>query len=526
MSSKESSSGKGKGGKKKTGKSKVKGSSDSTSSKSHTHSSKSPSYKSSEPQTMKSAPKSGNIFSHSRDDIVTEIVPVDCGSGESPFLSTFVASIRLQPADYEIISARKGSKKSRDEKMDIDVDASEDEGSERIEGGDLLFDDLSPGEQRDLEVTFRNVYNNLTYLDCDGFFRKVYSVSLTLVERDEEDEEYAVTLQNTYRVDGTDQVEMMVTNGTLAAKDGEMRRRLQMTNGTSGDSNSTGFFAPTKEEDPSKPTTYVQVISGGEDLPIYYVSLAATCRNCDVTDALNFPLLAVPEEDEYLSVSRIGSRQGGPVFTSTMVNSDADEDTCACPLPVEEKEEDIARRRLQQRRLDEHDLYFPPPSAPTSDEFVNAMNEAIRDMQEREGKLLRVAAIVDLIEPDYFQGEEPEQLQPPTPAPTVSAMPSVSPAPTLSPTVSPQPTITPEPTSEGGSDDVSDDMLMGNETFPPEDSNATDTTAPTTPPLTRRPTQAPTRRPTAPPTSQPTSAATMWVVSVWSMVVPLLLVLM
>ena len=92
-SSPKSNGGKGKGG--KTEKSKANKSTAAKSQKSTTKS-----------KTKKSYEKSENIFEHPEEveDVVFEISPVQCGSDENPFLSTFVVSILLQDAPSELVA--------------------------------------------------------------------------------------------------------------------------------------------------------------------------------------------------------------------------------------------------------------------------------------------------------------------------------------------------------------------------------------------------------------------------------------
>lgn len=451
----------------------------------------------SESSSRKSSSRSShdNIFDHT-EEVEFEITPVQCGSENRAFLTTFVASIKMQPAPDEMES--RDSSDSRDKSTKKSRSKSDSDEDEEDLDELLPFDALSHSEQRILEMAFRNVYNNMTFVGCDGFFRTVYSVSLTLVERDEDEEEYAVTLENTYRSDGTDEMQMRVTNGTLPMEEEEEGQRRRLAEVSMG-----AYFnnsAPIKREDPS---TYVQMVSGGDDLPIYYVSLAAQCRNCEVTESVNFPLLMHPEEDEYVDVNKIGMRQGSPSITSSTVSGverqeQEEEDVCTCPFVVQDNERETSRRRRHRhrRRLDGHnDLYNPPPNGPTAEQYVNGVNAYIRAVQETQGKLLRVAGIVDLIEPDYFQGENPELMLPPTQAPTVSAQPSISAQPTQFPTISAEPTVSP--------------------TVSP-----TDAVVPAPTPEAAEVT----RRPTPPPvTSSPTSAAAKWLVSMCGLVVPALL---
>ena len=399
--------------------------------------------------------KSGNIFEHPEEEqaIEKQEVQVQCGSDESPFLTTFVTSIRLhQPTKASKSLKQKSSKKSSP-KSRVDQ---EDEGSEMA--SITRMDDLTGSEQRILEETFRKVYNNWTFENCDGFFRTVYTVSLTMVERDEEGDDYAVTLESTYR-DGEEGVEMRIVNGTMDNTDNIMMmdndfdiadegeedmgdtRWLQVFPNMTDNITATppkGFGTRDANSGDEGPMSYVQTVSGGDDLPIYYVSLAATCRNCAVTDEVNFPLLMLPEDDKRGRVLQ-------ETTTATTTSAEAEgEAVCTCLLPVEDNEVEISRRR---RRLDGHELYVPQPMGPTPEEFIQAMNDAIQGLQENEGKLTRIEGLVDLIEPDYFDGENPDRERGPTNAPTISPMPSVSAAPSQAPTASAAPSTSKMPST-------------------------------------------------------------------------------
>ncbi|CAB9523054.1 expressed unknown protein [Seminavis robusta] len=415
-------------------------------------------------QSVKGTKSANNIFDHENTE--TETVQVQCGTDVMPFLTTFVTSIQLQdPSEAGRTNKRgkrKGSKASKGNEIDV-YDGEE----EREDLQDLIefpTNDLNPGEQRILEDTFRMVYNNWTMQMCDGFFRTVYTVTLTLVEKDEDEDEYSVTLENTYRGDGRDGIEFRVVNGKPPVEGGPWIRSPNSTTSSSNSSFSApqryygsydgGYSGATQDglgAVQDGPTTFVQTVSGSDEVPIYYVSLAATCRNCDVTDEVNFPLLMHPDGDGYTSVSRFGMRTGEPGTTLAEEHFDDDtpedpiedegvaqdneqveddlgeteEDTCTCALPVEDGKETETyrqRRRRHRRRLDGHDdLYAPPPNGPSPEQYIAAMNAAIEDLHETEGKLLRVAGLVHLIEPDYFEGENPElEMPPPNPIPTIS----------------------------------------------------------------------------------------------------------
>jgi len=441
-------------------------------SKGATKSMKSTSNKGMSSKSMSGPTTPGNIFDHGpvmegsigSDGEVTEIVQVSCGTEERPFLTTFVTSIEIQPVEgggkaRKEVSSRKepGKKKKKSKKGSA---AYGDDDYERMDEDteedtmELPTDTLSPMEQRLLETTFREVYNALAYEDCDGFFRTVYTVSMTYVEPDDEDENYEVTLMDTYETDGRDEVRLFVMNGTMSEKlmnsSGLPRRRLQETNNmfvrsaqnsssAHGGNGTKALPAPTKEgSSDDEPVTHAQTVTGGENRPIYYVSFAATCRNCDVTDEVNFPLLMLPNDDAY---GRSGLDMGVP---ETRQSEAAEDGNCTCPMVVDSSLEEISRRQ-RHRKLDGHNLIAPRPNGPTAAEFIDAMNDAIHIIQENEGQLLRVAGLVELIEPDYFQGENPEQELPPTAVPTISPMPTSTISPSAAPSVSSVPTLTPAP---------------------------------------------------------------------------------
>ena len=481
--------------------------------------------------SKKSSKRSENIFDHTSDGQAMEMqeVQVQCGTDESPFLTTFVASIRLheqkqtrksgksskgtktsnkstkgstsQKSSAQKESAEKGSAKSS-LKNSADLDDDDDQVDD--DAMVVPMDDLTRDEQRILEQTFREVYNNWTFENCDGFFRTVYTVSMTMVERDER-EAYAVTLENIYR-DGGDVVTVRVVNGTLNMDmtnndnddDNDFDTHEDEDGGDMGEArwletvfnNTTANFSsvhssPTKEMANlvrDGPAPYDQTIFGGDDLPIYYVSLAATCRNCEVTDEVNFPLLMIPESE----------RRHRTLQAANITREQEEEaEICTCLLPVEDNEVEISRRRL-----DGHNLFVPQPMGPTPEQYIQAMNSAIQEIQRTEGQLLRIEGIEDLIEPDYFNGENPEHEIGPTNAPTVSAMPSVSSAPSMAPTISAAPTVSAMPSSEP----------------------TISTPAPTTKPLSRPPSDRPTIPPiTLAPTEVPatrSSARAAWALAV------------
>lgn len=467
----------------------------------------------------KSGKQSGNIFDHSSDGQAMEMqeVQVQCGTDESPFLTTFVASIRLHEPKHTRKSTKssKGSKrtnkstkgsttqKSTAQKESVQKgsaksspkDSVDHNGDDDQEGDDdaavAPMDDLTRIEQRILEQTFREVYNNWTFENCDGFFRTVYTVSMTMVERDEAGEDYAVTLENMYR-DGGDEVTVRVVNGTMpdipdnTNDDNDFNTNEDEDGGDMGEArwlqtifnnSNANHSAPTKEVANlarDGPAPYDQTISGGDDLPIYYVSLAATCRNCEVTDEVNFPLLMIPESE----------RRHRTLQAANIAREEEEEgEICTCSLPVEDNEVEISRRRL-----DGHDLFVPQPMGPTPEQYIQAMNSAIQNIQRTEGQLLRIEGIEDLIEPDYFNGENPEREIGPTNAPTVSAMPSVSSAPSTAPTISAAPTASAMPSSEA----------------------PIPTPAPTTKPLSRPPSDRPTIPPiTLAPTEVPATRSSV-----------------
>jgi len=458
----------------------------------------------------KSKKMSENIFEHSRssdveDLIEKEEVQVQCGTDESPFLTTFVASIRLRPPRYSFSQdVRRKKSGSYDANNDDDYnDEKEEVETLPTATNTVMLDALTFEERQILSDTFREVYNNWTFNNCDGFFRTVYTVSMTMVERDEKDDEYAVTFENNY-VESGDEVRedafiMRVVNGTantieppsmesdtdsdfdMDEQEDHAARWLQQqqNNSFSGVANITSIFAtPTKEgsSDEYGVSTKDQTVVGGPNLPIYYVSLACTCRNCAVNDDVNFPLLMLPDEEEKerrqrrrkerilqaTTPSAMPTPAPMPTLAPATVPPSAapseKEEVCTCMLPVDDGELEVSRRHRYRRFL--QDLFVPQPMGPTAYEFIQAMNDAIQGIQERDDKLLRIEGIVDLMEPDYFNRENPELVgpQPTTPTPpstTTSVSPSVAPstnpttsaltrAPTLPPTLPP---ITPAPTS-------------------------------------------------------------------------------
>jgi hypothetical protein len=394
-------------------------------------------------KSMDSKAKSGkNIFDHqnaNEEDVEREVIQVQCGSEENPFLSTFIVSIQLQEVTGSQDQGRRLKSAPKSTKIEVDDGAEDDADENPVE---LPVNALSPAEERTLQETFRHVYNNWTFYNCDGFFRTVYTVAMTLAEKDENDEEYAVTLENTYK--------MEIQNGTVDENvvPGLTVKKAVDNPNHFGGRKSNSSSAPQKFKEP---TAHAQTVTGGEDRPIYFVSLAATCRNCAVTREVNFPLLS-HAEDDYIAVIQFESRQGGQNTTNTtntttpekIDESQLDNGNCTCSVPVEGEDVATSRRkrtRHRQRRLEGHTLYVPPPDAPTAEEFIVAMNNAIEKLQQNEGKLLRVAGLVGLIEPDYFEGEPPEFQIPETANPTTSPMPTVSASPTQPPTISSMPTL-------------------------------------------------------------------------------------
>jgi hypothetical protein len=253
---------------------------------------------------------------------------------------------------------------------------------------------------------------------------------------------------------------------------------------------------------PIDASEHVQTVVGGEGLSIYYVTLTATCRNCAVTPEVNFPLLQL-EQHEYPSLSEPPPMTPIPPEEEEDENEDATAgsaspttarpttarpatarpatarpttprpttsrpttaspttappDQCTCPVDYLVDDKATYRRNLlwtpppanMYNQYDE-DLWRPPPNGPTAEQFLQAMNQAIEMKQEEDDVLERIVGLVQLVEPDYFNGEKPP-FQPA--APTVTASPSqasTTPRPTTPrPTNSPltRPPATPEPQQE------------------------------------------------------------------------------
>jgi hypothetical protein len=452
-----------------------------------------------------------NIFDHSG-----PTMQVECGSPTSPFLTTFVTSVKFREGGKLPTSApgsKQGSKKDSKEKSLKSTTASgkgKGKGaSERMnttasgkgkgkgasemmsatpsgkgkgkggsgqgskyasgdgyfqEGGgsgtDIPPNVLTREEQMHLEGLFEEVYNQLSFLNCDGFFRTVFTASMTLASRDNVDKDgvYTVTLDQSFQDDGIDtsSAPTYSPDATIAfGTPGTRHRQLQepgsspspttvspntavpttvsptsanpstatpttatpiterpttasptspsptIANNTKGRQSIWGesLYSSTSAPQPTTTTaTGTQTVVGGPLLTIYYVSLTATCRNCKVTPEVNFPLLMIPRDE-------LGDAIPGIL---TLVNSSApEEDVCTCPAGIDD--EASSRRELQAS------LYVPRPRGPTSEELIAAMNHAIA---RNEVLKHRVEGLVQLIEPDYFDGRNPPLVDYNTTAPT------------------------------------------------------------------------------------------------------------
>jgi hypothetical protein len=482
-----------------------------------------------------------NVFVHPSVNAEAEghkTMQVECGSPESPFLTTFVTSLEFRETPLETSSSsgsKSGSKSGKSSKKSTKTKSGKGTSSlsstvktqkssgkgkgksgskyaDHNSSGDGFYVDLDEGngdlpeevprneltvsEQRVLQQTFRDVYNHLTFYDCDGFFRTVYTATMTLAERDDVDlgGTYEVTLprppppqhdfdeedegdnnddlgendQERQRrrlpeeidVDSTDEAHpstIMDTSDLLEEEEVGSRLLSDGGNSTDGDRKprqGSGFWGAPENYDndgtddtasaaPVDPRTVV----GDDFKTIYYVTLASTCRNCEVTPEVHFPLLMIPEvvvqeEQATVETRQAASPTAAPTVESTIFNSTApEEDVCTCPVGSDVSYERRKQRQRRSRRLDGNELYVPPPYAPTAEEFVAAVNEAIRQTPILNRRLL---GLVQLVEPDYFSGQNPKIVMSETPAPTFFVPATSSPSPSVAPLT--RPPRTPSPT--------------------------------------------------------------------------------
>ena len=462
--------------------------------------------------TEDNTPDLNNIFDHV-DSIDT--TPVQCGTEESPFLTTFVTSFQFRRHGGGGSSSSSKSKSNKSHNKSTTTSSKSGKSSSGKSGktgsaksgssstksgssstkssrssggkgkggsgksgnnsggdsGDGYYTDgvaeLSQAEQRALEGLFRDVYNGYSFTTCDGFFRTVYTVSMTLVERQTRDdtadaddtdaeEDYAVSLARTYKTVTIPGGRRLQEEEEEDSHDGD----IMMPDESSGDpalygNNETevmgrqsgGFWGSPQnydeedeDEDDSTSTTTttstssstanwntnVQQVTGSATKTIYYVSFTATCRNCEVTPEVNFPLLMIPSAE---AEANMAAATADPTLIAAPMSEE-----CTCPANSIEEE----RRRLQQsssNNRDDDDLFRPPPAGPTADELIALMNAAIAEDDILNNRL---EGIDQLMEPDYFEGENPELVDDNAP----SAVPTAD-APTRAP-LTRRPTLAPD----------------------------------------------------------------------------------
>lgn len=436
---------------------------------------------------------STNIFDHAN----TDTTEVSCGSSENPFLTTFITSIQFgggtsieggggksksKKMSKSKGSASSGGSKGSSSSSDSTKSGKGGKGSKKsspigtaaaagtsgdgfyMEGdvpdgplgpGEAPVNELTPDEQRVLERTFEDVYNGFTFEYCDGFFRTVYTVSLNLKARDPNYPDYSVTLSETFSSDSP-VWSTPVRSGTLNETKGGnytinttnttnttepmSRQRHRHLNETFESDVRQGYWATANTPAPAPGGSQVrtQTITGGPLLTIYYVALTATCRNCAVTPEVNFPLLQIPQNEDagydwdtrqfFSDVA--GSPTSSPVTT---------EDVCTCPAYAVGEEANARKRRQLQGFQPETgapaggDSSIPPPRGPTSQEMIDAMNRVIA----RNENLQRLVGLVQLVEPDYFDGENPQLDVTMNAASPVGGAPTFAPDATAFPTAAP-----------------------------------------------------------------------------------------
>ena len=497
--------------------------------------------------TSTSTSNSNNIFDHSTS---VDTVPVNCGTEEMPFLTTFVTSIQFRDGNGNGgggsggSKSKKGSSSSKSSKSNKssssssgkgkggkgtsgdDKDAatygtysstkstsstttpktttiatspapprkgsgkggkggsskkrsSKDTGSYSSNSEDEYYEDgdndpdgsnnramLTSEEQRAMQTLFRNVINGYTFTYCDGFFRTVYTVSMTMMEREQQEQQgyketVAVTPERTYRTAPNndtnvndidiDPMDIDDDNSTIfsanARQSGSGSFWGSPTNydeenddtlgsapapgPTSASSTSTSSSSSSSSSSRSQGgwmTNAMSLAASESNTAIYFVSLTATCRNCEVTQDLNFPLLMIPEEDGGVDEPTMElSFSEDKLLVAPTDESDAD--SCTCPavsVEVERRRRYRRQRQLQEREEEEDDenLYRPPPNAPTAEELMGFMNAAIEQDELLQN---RIRGLVRLVEPDYFNGENPELTNTMAPTIVTSQAPTVSP---------------------------------------------------------------------------------------------------
>jgi hypothetical protein len=206
-------------------------------------------------------------------------------------------------------------------------------------------------EQAALETSFQDTYNTLSFGNCDGYFRQLDGVSLTV---------------------GTSPL-----NNDQATNDGqadeERTRRLQfgtMTTTTTTGSNNFGSR-------PSSSSSSSTVASGSDSFMV-----TGTCRNCPVTSVGSFLLFDDVFRRKRRGLQESNAEGGGAVIPIMNENGqDAGMDVCECPLSA----------------LSGTNGTLLPPNAPTADEFLRAFNLDIERLVN-EGVLFNVDSINSLEE--------------------------------------------------------------------------------------------------------------------------------